>query len=153
MFWLGLIIGVGVTLLVFIVFLPRKMFLVSKSKLNFGETAEKIIESTAINNWSMPAQYDLQATLGKHGFDVKPVRVFSICKPELANKILEGNEERVVSALMPCRLAIYEGKDGKTYVSRLNAPFFARLLGSKIKNVMVAAGAETEIILEAVLKK
>ena len=153
MFWIGLIVGIVVTVLALMVILPRKMFLVDQSRLSFTDTAEKIVESTAKNNWSMPNQYDLQATLQKHGYEVKPVRVFSICKPELANKILEGSQERVVSALMPCRLAVYEAKDGKTYVSRLNAPFFSKFLNRKIKNAMVAAGAETEMILESVLKK
>jgi uncharacterized protein (DUF302 family) len=152
MFLLGLIVGIVVAILAMYVILPSKMFLVSKSKLGFNETAEKIIQSVAENSWNMPAQYDLQATLGKHGFEVRPVRVFSVCKPEIANKILGGDQERVVSALMPCRIAIYEGKDGKTYVSRMNSPFFARFLGSKVKNPMVAAGAGVEMILDPVLK-
>lgn len=153
MFVLGLLVGVGITILALMLILPKKMFLVNQSQLGFEETAEKIVQSTAENRWNMPTQYDLQATLMKHGFEVRPVKVFSVCKPELANKILTGSEERIVSALMPCRMAIFEGKDGKTYVSRLNAGLFARFLGKNIKNAMVAASAETELILEPVIKK
>ena len=153
MFVLGLLAGIGITILALMVIMPRKMFLVNQSQLGFEETAEKIIQSTAENNWRMPNHYDLRVTLKKHGYEVKPVKVFSVCKPELANRILTGSEERIVTALMPCTLAICEAKNGITYVSRLNAGLFSRFLEKNIKNAMVAAGAETEMILESVIKK
>jgi uncharacterized protein (DUF302 family) len=52
---------------------------------------------------------------------------------------------------MPCRVAIYE-KEGKTYVSMLNAALFSRFLSKKSKSVMSAASAENEQILASVLK-
>jgi uncharacterized protein (DUF302 family) len=89
----------------------------------------------------------------KHGFDVNPVKVFSMCHPGHANKILSSNDERLVSALMPCRVAIYETKDGKTHISRLNAALFSKLLSRNIKNIMGQVASENEIILEPVIKK
>ena len=74
-----------------------------------------IIESTKENQWAMPHHYDLQATMQKHGFTVKPVKVFSICKPDIAVRILDNDTDKHVSAMMPCRVAVYEKSDGKKY--------------------------------------
>ena len=84
------------------------MFVLNESKLGFDETVQAIEQSTVNNNWSMPHQYNLQATIKKHGFDVRLVKVFSLCKPEHAYEIPGSENERLVSALMPCRVAEYE---------------------------------------------
>lgn len=153
MFFIGILVGIILSIILAVVIVPKYLFLVDESILPFDETVAQIEKSVTENKWSMPNQYDLQATLKKHGFDVNPVKVFSICKPSLANEILGSNEERYVSALMPCRVAVYQNKDGKTYVSRMNAGLVASLLGKKIKSVMAEASNENEIILDSVIKK
>ena len=88
MFLIGLIVGIVITVLAIVVVLPKQMFVVHESKLGFDQTVETIAASAADNKWSMPYLYDLQATMKKHGFEVKPVKVFSLCKPEHALKFL-----------------------------------------------------------------
>jgi len=151
MFLAGLIVGIIVTIIAIVVVLPKQMFVVHESKLGFDETVETITQSAKDNEWSMPHLYDLQATMKKHGFEVKPVKVFSLCKPEHAYQILNSDDERVVSALMPCRVAVYE-KGGKTYVSMLNAGLFSKFMGKKVNAVMGAASSENEQILAPVIK-
>jgi uncharacterized protein (DUF302 family) len=151
MFLAGLLLGIVVTLVVLMVVLPKQMFIVNESKLDFDATVETITQSVKENEWSMPHQYDLQATMKKHGFDVNPVKVFSLCKPEHAYKILNSDDERLVSALMPCRVAVYE-KGGKTYVSMLNSGLFSKFMGKKVKDVMGAATTENKEILAPVIK-
>ncbi len=152
MFIFGLIVGIALTVIFAMLVIPKQMFLVDESKYSFDETVEQIEKSVSENKWSMPNQYDLQATMKKHGFDVNPVKVFSICKPSIANEILGGSEERYVSALMPCRIAVYEKKDGKVYISRMNAGLIAKVLGKKINTVMAEASTENELILASVIK-
>ncbi|MCK3682665.1 DUF302 domain-containing protein [Maribellus sp. YY47] len=151
MFLTGLIVGIGLTIVLIVVILPKKMFVINESKLGFDETVEAITQSVQENKWSMPHMYDLQATMKKNGFDVKPVKVFSLCKPEHAYKILSDDKVRMVSALMPCRAAVYE-KGGKTYVSMLNSGLFSRFMGKKVKDVMGDASAENLQILAPVIK-
>jgi len=151
MFLSGLIVGIGLTVVLLVVVLPKQMFVINESKLGFDETVEAITQSVQKNNWSMPHMYDLQATMKKNGFDVNPVKVFSLCKPEHAYRILSDDNERMVSALMPCRVAVYE-KGGKTYISMLNAGLFSKLLGKKVKDVMGDASAENLQILAPVIK-
>lgn len=151
MFIAGLIIGVIATLLAIIVILPKQMFIVHESKLGFDETVTAIEQSVKDNKWSMPHLYDLQATMTKHGFTVKPVKIFSLCKPEHAHEILNDDKVRDVSALMPCRVAVYE-KDGKTFVSMLNSGLFSKFMGKKVSTVMGAASTENEQILQVIMK-
>lgn len=150
-FLTGLLAGVVITLLTIMIMIPKQMFVVKESSLSFDQTIEAIEKSAAENQWGIPHSYDLQATLKSKGFDVHPVKVFSLCKPAFANEILSDNNERLVSALMPCRVAVYE-KEGKTYVSMLNAGLFARFLSKKSKQVMSQASAENEKILSVFVK-
>ncbi len=151
MFLTGLIAGILLTVIVLIVVMPKQMFVVNESKLGFDETVAAIEKSAKDHNWSMPHLYDLQATMKKHNFDVKPVKVFSLCKPDHAYQILSSDQERVVSALMPCRVAVYE-RNGKTYVSMLNSGLFSRFMGNKVKTVMGAASEENKQILSPVIR-
>jgi uncharacterized protein (DUF302 family) len=149
-FILGALTGVVITLLVIIVVLPKQMFVEHESKLGFDETVAAIEQSVKDNNWSMPHQYDLQATMTKHGYSVNPVKVFSLCKPEHAHKILKSDNERPLSAMMPCRVSVYE-KKGKTYVSMMNSGFLSKFMGKTAQEVMGAASAENLQILKPIL--
>ena len=151
MFLTGLVTGIVFTIVLFVIVLSRKMFVIKESKFGFDQTIEEIEASVKENQWSMPHLYDLQATMKKHGFDVKPVKVFSLCKPEHSYKILNTNEDRFASALMPCRVAVFE-KEGKTFISMLNAGLFSKFMGNNIKTVMGMAGRENIQILAPVVK-
>lgn len=151
MFLIGFSVGIALTLLVIVLLIPKFSFIVKESKLNFTETVETIVSSAVEEKWNVAHQYDLQATLKKHSLEVQPIHVLSLCKPEHAYEILSSSNERMVSALMPCRVAVYE-KDGKTYISMLNAGFLSKFMGSKIRTVMGAASLENELILSPVVK-
>ena len=73
--------------------------------------------------------------------------MFSLCKPEHAYGILGNEDLRKVSAMMPCRVAVYE-KGGKTYISMLNAGLFSRFMGREVQEVMSAASTENLEILQ-----
>jgi uncharacterized protein (DUF302 family) len=152
MFLAGLFSGFILIGLFAIIALPKLLFSVNESKYDFDQTVEILTESTKSNNWKMPHEYDLQQIMANNGFEVKPVRVFSICKPDIAVRILNNDSDRHVSALMPCRVSIYKKADGKTYISRMNFGLFAKLLGGKASVVMEDAGAGSEIILKAIMK-
>ena len=150
-FLAGVAAGFAIVFALLFLVIPAKMFMVDESKLGFDETVESITQSAVQNKWSVPHVYDLQATMKKNGFDVKPVKVISLCNPQHAYKILSGERERFVSALMPCRVAVYE-KDGKTWVSMMNAGLFSEILGSGIGTVMEEVTMENRTILDPVLK-
>jgi uncharacterized protein (DUF302 family) len=97
--------------------------------------------------WKLLGEHDLQAKMKANGFDVLEVRVFDICKPAYASRILDKDAERIVSPLMPCRVAVYKKSDGKTYISRMNSGLMARPLKGIVPVVMGKAAADVEEIL------
>lgn len=152
MFFIGLFSGFVIIGLFLTFVFPKMLFSVNESKYSFEQTTEIFTDSVKKRNWNLPHQYDLQETMAKNGFVVRPVKIFSICKPDIAVRILGNDNDRHISAMMPCRIAIYEKADGKTYISRMNAGLFAKLLGGKASAVMGDAGDGSENILKAVTK-
>ena len=90
------------------------------SPFNVPVTVEKLIDAATQKGWQCPAVHNLQQSLAKSGKMVLPVEVVEICKPEYSGRMLEQNDGRIVSILMPYRISVYEEEDGKTYVALLN---------------------------------
>jgi uncharacterized protein (DUF302 family) len=88
----------------------------------------------------------------KHGKHVLPVKVISLCHPNHSSRILEKDTERIVSAMMPCRVSIYKKTDGKTYISRMNSLMVASDFGGTIEKVMTESANEVEEIIEKTLR-
>ncbi len=148
-FTVGLIAGIFITFLAIFIVLPRQMFVVAESRLNFNETVNAVSKSAEANKWAIPQQYNLQVTLEKHGYDTKPVVVMSMCNPVLAERILNSGNSRFLSAIMPCRLSIYED-DGKIFASMLNAKLFYPFLKEDVKETLKAANEESMQILRII---
>ncbi len=130
---------------------PDLMLLEDLSKYDFETSVEKFEQAVVDNGWKVVKIHDMQATLAGFGHDIKAVKIFELCSSRHSVRILELDDERVVSALMPCRVAIYEKSDGKVYVSRMNSQLMAIPMGGVIAEVMGLAAAETEAILNSIL--
>lgn len=114
-----------------------------KSKLDFDQTVERIKSAAEKDGWSVPAIHDLQQSLAKSGKHVRPVKVIEICKPAYSGQMLELNDERIISVMMPCRISVYEKNDGNVYVSLLNPSSMAAGMPENIAKVMKAASDDT----------
>lgn len=113
------------------------------SRFSFDETVEMIRKVAEKGGWNIPAIHDLQQSLAKSGKHVKPVKVVEICKPEYSGQMLELNDERIISVMMPCRISVYEKNDGKVYVSLLDAGQMAAGMPENIASVMKMASDDT----------
>jgi len=118
---------------------------------DFEKSIELLTAAAEKGNWMIPAIHDLQQSLAKAGKEVKPVKVLEVCKPEYSGKMLEKNDERIVSVLMPCRISVYLKEDGKTYISIINISALIPGLPESVREVMVAAAADIDRIVEAVV--
>jgi uncharacterized protein (DUF302 family) len=130
-----------------------EMLFENLSPYGFDETITRIASAVEEKGWKTPAVHDLQQTMKNFGKEVLPVKVFEICHPKHSSRILESDNERIVSAMMPCRISVYERSDGKTYVSRINSGKMSALLGGLIEEVMKDATADVEGIVEKALSK
>ena len=128
---------------------PGILFIERESRLGYSETIAAVHESAGAEGWIIPKQYKLDRSLAGAGYEVLPVSVIELCKPEHAYKILAEDEYRLVSSMMPCRVAIYQKADGKTFVSRMNTGLLSRIFDKTVRDVMAQATQETNKILSA----
>jgi len=124
----------------------------NESRYGFAETVELLSKTIVEQGWKVTMTHDLQETMKKNGKEVLPVKVIELCNPGHAFNILSKDEYRDVSPMLPCRVSVYEKADGKTYISRMNAPAFAGMIGGEAAETIVRAYNETEEMLKVVLK-
>ena len=120
------------------------------SRFDFDNTVEKIVAEAERREWKVPFVHDMQQSLSKSGKTVNPVKVIEICKPEYSGQMLELNDERIISVLMPCRISVYEKEDGKTYIALINSGNMASGMADNIAGVLKSSSAESMEIIKTV---
>jgi uncharacterized protein (DUF302 family) len=121
------------------------------SPFDVAVTVEKLIGAAEQKGWQSPAVHNLQQSLAKSGKKVLPVKVVEICKPEYSGRMLEHDDGRIVSILMPYRISVYEESDGKTYVALLNMSVMTAGLSPVAAEAIHAAYDEASRIVESVI--
>ena len=153
-FTFGFIIGVICSAIAAWILMPKLMLTVRESKFDVEKTVAEIKSAAEKNGWQVPKIYNIQASLQKAGYkDATPVKIMSLCQPDHAYKILKDNEDRKVSAIMPCRIGIFKADDGKTYISGMNMGLMGKMFGGTIAKVIACVSEEEHRILKNVIKK
>jgi uncharacterized protein (DUF302 family) len=124
----------------------------NQSRFGFTETIDKLSKTIVENGWKITITHDLQETMKKNSKEVLPVKVIELCNPNHAFQILSKDELRNVSPMLPCRISVYEKSDGFTYISRMNAPAFANIIGGEAAKTIIKAFDETEEFVKLVVK-
>jgi uncharacterized protein (DUF302 family) len=130
---------------------PNQIIIEQVSPFNVATTVEKLIVAATAKNWQNPAVHNLQQSLAKSGKKVLPVQVIEICKSDYSGKMLEKDDERIVSVIMPCRISVYEKTDGKTYVTLLNMTAMATGFSATAVEAIKSATDESFGIVKSVI--
>ncbi|MDR9436151.1 MAG: DUF302 domain-containing protein [Thiohalophilus sp.] len=146
-FLIGAIVGAAILAIAAYQLLPGMMIMEDKSQYGFEQTIEEIERSAKENNWKTPAVHHLHKAVAGAGYNVLPAAVIELCQPKHAGKILANPDNRVVTSLMPCRVAVYEMPNGDVIISRMNSGLVASVFGGQIAKVMKTASRETEALL------
>ena len=120
------------------------------SRYDFEKTVALLVAEAEKREWKIPFVHDLQQSLSKSGKTVNPVKVIEICKPQYSGQMLELNDERIMSVMMPCRISVYEKENGLTYIGLINAGDMTAGLQDNIARIMKAASDETFEIVKSV---
>jgi uncharacterized protein (DUF302 family) len=144
--------GIVITMVIMWNAAPSIMMIEDQSPYSFEETTAKFEATVKAKGWKIPTVHNLQQTMDKYGYSVREVKVYELCHPEHAEKILSNSNERIVSSMMPCRVAIYVKEDGKTYISRMNTGLMGSMMDGVVPEVMDIASAESEEMITATLK-
>jgi len=150
---LGIAAGGAVFVAGMLVMMPKMMLTVHVSRYNtVEETCDKLKASIEAHGWSSPGIRDLNRTIEKHGGTLKRrVKIVELCKAAYASDILTSNPE--VSTLMPCAWGVYEGDDGKVYISGMNMGLMGKVFGGNIARIMGGYVSKDEKnMLEDVIK-
>jgi uncharacterized protein (DUF302 family) len=149
---ISFVAGALAVVLAMYIMAPGMMITTSESNFGFDETVSRIEASVSSNGWTVQSVIDMNKSMQKHGHPFEPkVRVIKMCHPEYAKRVLTG--DRYLSVMMPCTLAVFEGDDGKVYVSQLNVGMIGSMFGGTVAEVM--AGSVTEDVaamLDGLLK-
>ena len=132
----GILIGFIITLATIVLVAPGQMVSEKQSPLGYEETIAFIQANATNSGWKVSAVMRLDKTLAKEGKSVLPVASLKICQPDYAEQVLNDDDARFLSVMMPCSIAVYEKADGKTYVSTMNASLIGKLFGGTVSDVM-----------------
>jgi len=139
----ALVLGAGVSLVAMVRMLPGRMILVRPSRLGFDETVAALEQGLVEEGWASPGTLDLNQSMAKRGVVFKPrVKVVQLCNARYASSVL--GTDRHVASLMPCAIAVYEGDDGRVYVSKMNTGLMGKLFGGNIARIMGGRAAKDE---------
>ena len=109
----------------------------AESPYGHEETIAVIKQNAADLGWKVPKEYNFQALLIKHGQpDPGRISVIKLCHPEIAARMLAVDENKFVSAMMPCSVGVYEKEDGKSYVASMNMNLMSTVMGSSVGPVL-----------------
>ncbi|GAB6089476.1 DUF302 domain-containing protein [Spirochaeta dissipatitropha] len=147
----ALLTGIILTAVIGFFSLPSLMMLEDESPYDFESTVQRFEAEVRAGGWSVLTVHDMQGILEGHGHDVDAIKIYELCSSKYSAEILSLDDERIVSPLMPCRVAIYEKSNGKTYIARMNSELMARPFGGVISSVMNSAAVETEVVISNVL--
>lgn len=128
------------------------MILENESKYNFDETVAMFEQNVKAAGWSVVGVYDYKQILADKGYDILNIKIFALCSGQYSASILQHDDARIVSPLMPCTISIYEKSDGNTYIAQLNSGVMAEPFGGVIAEVMQAVAIDTEAIVANLIK-
>jgi uncharacterized protein (DUF302 family) len=127
---------------------PRgPMFKTFSSPYSFDETVSRVTTAAKAAGWKVPAVGRIDESLARAGKQIRPVAIVNLCNPEHAERLLKGDQWRAASAIMPCRVSVYETSAG-VMLAMLHPDFLMRSLSGEIKEVIGHAAAENSAIVE-----
>ena len=119
-FGLGLFWGIALTFTGGVLFLRASLIREIPGSLSYEKTVEEFPRNaSAVPGWTVRTQ--------KCGLPAGKIAVFELCSRKYAAPLLTTDPE--IGCLIPCRTAIYEKQDGKTYLAMLNTSLLMRLIG------------------------
>ena len=133
----GLMIGFLLCGITVFAAMPSLMIVTRESKLGFDETVAALEKSIPEHGWVVSGgkPIDMNKSMAKQGVTFKPrVKLVKLCKADYAKSVL--TTDRHVSCMMPCSMAVWEGDDGKVYLSEMNMALMAKMFGGNVAKIM-----------------
>jgi len=150
---LGFLLGATAAGFAVYKFMPSQMIVTKESMFGMDETVEMIDKQADENGWAVAKIWDMTERMEKAGFEDSPaVKVLELCHAENSYNVLKNEEDMFISAIMPCRMAVYEYGNGRTFISRMNIGLVSRFFSPNVRRVMKGVADDDEKILDGIVK-
>ncbi len=127
------------------------MFDLRKSKLGFDETVNAIRAGAQKRGWKLGDTQDMGAAMKEAGAkDAKRMKVVSLCPAGANEKVAKAGGGKTPP--LPCRATVFDGKDGKIYVMRMNLATLAKAMQGDLAKAMGEVVAEEEALYKDILE-
>jgi len=122
------------------------MLHIVESRKPLDRVAKDLEEAVVRHKFGVLGVHDLKAKLAEKGVVLsRECRVFEVCNPHQAKKVLDANLE--ISTALPCRISVYE-EGGVTKLATIKPTAMIALYSSPgLKDV----AREVEVTLEAIM--
>lgn len=112
------------------------MLHIVESRKSVERVATDLADAVVRNKFGVLGIHNLKETMAKKGVDFGPdCRIFEVCNPHQAKKVLEANLE--ISTALPCRISVYED-GGRTKLATIKPTAMINLYPNpELKNVAV----------------
>ena len=94
--------------------------------------------------WKVNFRGNMKRATGK---DIGPNRVLKMCEPHAAVELLLQDRYKMLTAMMPCTIAVYVKSDEKTYVSMMNLDLMGKMYGGDVEKMAVKLAPQMEQML------
>jgi len=146
----GFLWGITFAFIFGVIFLRHSLIYEYESKLGYDETVKQI-QTNAKNTKGWVVQFGSGCKMPKIN-DGSKMTIMKLCHGQYGSKLLNGNNTRKTSAIIPCTFAIYQ-KNGKTYLARVNVSLLGNLLGGDAARIFSGkVTPEQEQMLEGVIR-
>ncbi|HBC86694.1 MAG TPA: hypothetical protein DCZ94_07060 [Lentisphaeria bacterium] len=127
-FCVGILWGLIIAFVFCVVFFRSYLVREYESTMNFDDTVNTVTaKAQGIKGWIVKSG---SCSLPKPA-DGTRMWTITLCNAAYASAMLNDENSRKISSVIPCTFAIYEKKDGKTYISRMNVKLLGYLLGGQ----------------------
>ena len=147
----GFLWGITFTFVFGVIILRHSLVYEDQSLLGYEETVMTLKKNAeTLPGWFV--RFGSACSLPKIQ-DGSQITVMEFCNGKYSSLLLNNEETRKISAIIPCTFAVYRKSDGKTYISRLNLSFMASMLGRKATRIFNGKiNPEQKKILQGVVK-
>jgi uncharacterized protein (DUF302 family) len=122
------------------------MLHIVESKKPIDQVATDLEAAAARHEFGVLGVHDLKATMAKKGVAfARECRIFEVCNPQQARKVLEANLE--ISTALPCRISVYE-EGGLTKLATIKPSAMIELYSTP---GLAGVAQEVEATLEAIM--
>jgi uncharacterized protein (DUF302 family) len=127
------------------------MFDYRRSRLGFDETVVAIGAGIDRQGWKKGSAHDVRTGSAQSGVaDGKRMKVIVACPADFNEKLAKASQGKLPPH--PCRFTVFEGRDGKSYVVRMNSALLAKGIQAEAGKLMHAIGADEEAILKGIVE-